>query len=142
MNLYSVVALTRPPSRSNYFNFHHVAKQEFIPVGCVPPTRYRTVGEDVSVQGGLCLRGCLCLSGSLSRGVSVQGVSVQAGLCLRGSLSRRVSVQGVSVQGISVRGVSIQGGLCLGVFPDRDSPVNRITDTCKNITLPQLRCGW
>ena len=21
-------------------------------------------------------------------------------------------------------------------------PVNRITDTCKNITLPQLRCGW
>ena len=24
---------------------------------------------------------------------------------------------------------------------DRDSPVNRITDMCKNITLPQLRCG-
>ena len=21
-------------------------------------------------------------------------------------------------------------------------PVNRITDTCKNITLPQPRCGW
>ena len=21
-------------------------------------------------------------------------------------------------------------------------PVNRITDRCKNITLPQLRCGW
>ena len=30
-------------------------------------------------------------------------------------------------------------------FPPRhgpgDPPVNRITDTCKNTTLPQLRCG-
>ena len=25
---------------------------------------------------------------------------------------------------------------------DTTHPVNRITDTCKNITLPQLRCGW
>ena len=28
-----------------------------------------------------------------------------------------------------------QGGVC------QTSPVDRITDTCKNITLPQLRCG-
>ena len=28
-----------------------------------------------------------------------------------------------------------------GAWWDRDPPLNRITDTCKNITLPQLRCG-
>ena len=26
-----------------------------------------------------------------------------------------------------------------GGLPDRDPPVNRITDKCKNITFPQLR---
>ena len=39
-----------------------------------------------------------------------------------------------------------QKGVCLGgVCPgwcDRHPPVNRMTDRCKNITLPQLRCGW
>ena len=63
--------------------------------------------------GGLCPRGS-CPGGSLSRGVRCSGVS-----CLGGSR------------------VSVQGGLT-----DRDRPpVNRMTDRCKNITLPQLRCG-
>ena len=39
--------------------------------------------------------------GSLSRVVSVQGVSVQGSLCPRGSLSKAVSVQGVSVQRVN-----------------------------------------
>ena len=56
------------------------------------------------------------------------------------------------------RGVSAQWGVCpgAGVFPgqgvcqggvypnmhwDRHPPVDRMTDRCKNITLPQLRCG-
>ena len=56
------------------------------------------------------------------QGVSVQrglcaGVSVWRGLCLEGSLSGEVSVQ---------------GDLCKG-----DPPMNRMTDRCKNIALPQ-----
>ena len=32
---------------------------------------------------------------------------------------------------------------CIPAYNGPDlPPVNRITDTCKNITLPQLRCGW
>ena len=39
--------------------------------------------------------------------------------------------------------VSVQGeSLSRRYLPDRDPPINRITDRCKNITLPQLRCGW
>ena len=56
--------------------------------------------------------GCLCLSPhvpsgggwrSLSRGTSVQGVSIQGGLCL-----------GVSILGDLCPGVSVLGALCLG----------------------------
>ena len=32
-------------------------------------------------------------------------------------------------------------GWCIPACNGTDPPVNRITDTCKNITLPQLRCG-
>ena len=61
-------------------------------------------------------------------------------LSKEGSLSRRVSIQeslcrGGLCPGVSTCRVSVQGGL-----PDRKSPVNGITDRCKNITLPQLRC--
>ena len=63
-------------------------------------------------QGVSILRG-LCPRGSLSRGFSVQGVSVQGGVSVQvGSLSRWVSVQGVSMP----KGVSVQGGLCPGGF--------------------------
>ena len=54
------------------------------------------------------------------------------GLCPRGSLSGGLCPRGVSLS----KGVSAQGGL-----PDRDPPVNRMTDMCSNITLPQLLCG-
>ena len=50
--------------------------------------------------------------GSPSRGVSVRGYLSRRGSLSRGSLSGEVSVQG-------------------------DSPVNRMTDASKNITLPQ-----
>ena len=41
-------------------------------------------------------------------------------------------------------GCVLSGGVCfpggvLGVYPS--IPVNRKTDACENITLPQLRCG-
>ena len=73
------------------------------------PTGHMTRG---SLFGGLCLGGGLC------PGV----VSVQRGLCPGGFLSKGLSVQGVSVQGglcprggLCPGGVSVQGeGLCLG----------------------------
>ena len=109
-------------------------------------------------KGGLCPVG-VCVQGRISvqwglcpgEGISVQGVCVQGGLCpggffVQGGLCPgEVSVQGRSLPrgglcpwGSLFGGVSVQGGL-----PDRDPPppVNRITDTCKNITLPQLCCG-
>ena len=86
----------------SYSEFYE--RQEYIPVGCVPPARDRTGGS--LSETGLCLGG-LC----------------PGGLCLRGSLWG----------GLCPRGVSVLGGL-----PDRDPPlVNRMTNRCKNITLPQ-----
>ena len=72
---------------------------------------------------------------------------------LRGEGSvQGVSARGVSARGVSARGVSAQGvsagkclpGECVSQHALRQtppSPVNRMTDRCKNITLPQLRCG-
>ena len=50
---------------------------------------------------------------------------------------------GVSVQGgVCPGGVCPQGGgVCLGRVSARHTPVNRMTYRCKDITLPQLRCG-
>ena len=39
--------------------------------------------------------------------------------------------------GVSVHGVSASAG----VYQGPNTPVNRITDRCKNITLPQLLSG-
>ena len=44
------------------------------------------------------------------------------------------SATGVCLRGVSAYAVSAQGSVC-------HTPVNRITDACENITLPQLRCG-
>ena len=57
--------------------------------------------------------GGFCPRRSLSRG-SLSGGSLSGGLCPGVSLSRVVSVQGVSVWGSLSRGVSVQGGLCPG----------------------------
>ena len=74
---------------------------------------YRTGGG-----GGFC-QGGLCPGGFLSTGVFGQWVSVRGKGCLsKGSLSRR---------GLCPRYVSVRETLT----------VNRMTDGCKNITLPQ-----
>ena len=44
----------------------------------------------------------------------------------------------VSAQGGLPRGVCLRGCLPRGVY--QTPPMNRMTDRCKNITLPQLRC--
>ena len=66
-------------------------------------------------------------------------------LLYRGSLSRVVSVWGVSVQGVSVQIVSVHGGLCPEESLSGGSLFGGLcqvdpcgqTDTCENITLPE-----
>ena len=81
--------------------------------------------------GGLCPsmhyrshdQGGLCLGGSLYKGVSVWGISVQGGLCPGGSLSRGGSVQGglcpggALSRGVSVQGVSLSRGVSVRETP-------------------------
>ena len=140
-----------------------------LPYGWRGGSLSRGVSGESLFSGSLCLVGGLCLGGLRLGGlcpgesvqwevsvwgVSVLGVSVQGGLCPVGGLcTKGVSVQGRSLSlgpcpgGVSVRVVSVQGwgwgSLSEGGLPDRDPlhPVNRITDACENITLPQLRCG-
>ena len=76
--------------------------------------------------------------GRLPKGVSAQGclleVSVQGekGVC-RGVL-------GGSAKKGGLPGGCLPGSVCPGgCLPD--SPLNRIRERCKNITLPQLHCG-
>ena len=72
------------------------------------------------VLGGVCAGGCL-----------LWGVSAPGGCLLPG---------GCTWSG----GVCSWGVVCVCLLPGGCQvlpPVNRITDTCKNITLPQLRCG-
>ena len=72
----------------------------------------------MSGPGGLSVWGGVCVC---SGGVCSRGGSAPEGGCL---------LPGVGV--VSALGA---GGVR---YPP---PVNRITDPCKNITLPQLRCG-
>ena len=121
-------------------------------------------GMSACQRGCLPARGCLprgclprvcvsvCHGGCLSARGSAQGVSAcQGGMSARGCLPARgvspcqgclparrrcLPAMGVSVcQGVS----AYQGGVFLlgGVRLPDPSPVDRMTDTCKNITLPQ-----
>ena len=86
-----------------------------------------------------CIQACtgqrvVCVPASTGQGVCVSqyalpgGMTAQGGVCLRGL----VSAQGV---------VSAQGGVCPGVHPvcgnTPHGPVDRMADTCNNITFPQ-----
>ena len=115
--------------------------------------------------GGRSLSGGLCPGGSLSRRVSVWGVSVRGsmsgGSLSRGSLSRGSLSGGLYpgeslwglCPGVSVRGVSVWVPLFRGVSltetprdgdpldRDRDPPPCGQTNTCENITFANLVCG-
>ena len=111
--------------------------QECIPVGCVPPARRPYLPGPAGGGGGTWSRrgapgpgGC-----TWSRGAYlVWGVYL-----VRGGVP---GPGGVYLVWWAVPG---PGGECTwsgGVYLVRYSPpVNRMTDACKNITLPQLRCG-
>ena len=76
----------------------------------------------VCAQGGCVPRGCLPGGGVCPEGVSAQGGKV---------MFSQASVILFEGEGeVSARGMSA-----------RHPAVNRITDACENITLPQLRCG-
>ena len=103
----------------------------------------------MSAQGGLYLgvsaQGCLpeggCPGGVCLGGVCPGGVCQDVGVSARGG----GVCQGVGVSargwGMSAWGVSDQGG-CVSQHTLRQTPpMDRMIDRCKNITLPQLRCG-
>ena len=98
-----------------------------------PPCQGVLTAKGVSLLGGLLARGPPCLGGSPCQGgLLVRGVSLVGGLLARG-----VSLLGgwgwFSLPG----GSPCQGGLLAGggfSLPETP-PVDRITDTSKNITL-------
>ena len=108
----------------------NISQQECIPVGCIlSATVAVTGGWGVCPEGGVCPGGCVfpgvCLTGGcLSREVLPNGVSAEWSVC-----------PGDVCPGVSTRGVSAWWGVC------QTPPMDRMTDMCKNITLPQLRCG-
>ena len=116
-------------------------RQDCIPVGCIPPACWPYLPA-CSVPGGLDL---IPLNFPLGCGPGSDPPQFppwvwdwRGGLLLGGSSSWGVGVYswGVSPPGGYARGVVSQHAL------RQTPPVDRITDACKNITLPQLRCGW
>ena len=113
-------------------------EQECIPVECVPPAAVAVCGGGgVSAWQGVSAQGS----------VSVQGVSAQMGVCLGGvGPEGCLPMEGVCPGRCLLRRGVCWGGVCpWGFCPsacwDTHPPVDRMTDRCKNITLPQLRCG-
>ena len=87
--------------------------------GCTFPWRVYLPREGVPAQWGVPAQG----------GVPAWGVYLPWGCaCPGGVPARRCTYQGVPS-----RGCTCPGGTCPGTCP----PLNRMTDRCKNITLPQ-----
>ena len=96
--------------------------------GCLPRRGVCLGGGSVCL-GGKCLPGGVCWGGCFPR-------AVFAGVSAWGVFAGRVLPKGCLL------GTGVCPGGCLprrGCLPH--TPVNRITDACENITLPQLRCG-
>ena len=72
---------------------------------------------------------------SLSRGVSVQGVSVQGGLCPGRSPSREGLCPVGICSGVSVQGVSVQGDLCPEGFSVQRGSLSRAGGLCSGGSL-------
>ena len=87
-------------------------------------------------EGSVTARGCICpgeylLGVYLPRGCTCPGGGVPA---QGGVLAQGVSLPG----GVPARGCTCQGVCLPGRYlPRYSSPVNRMTDRCKNITLPE-----
>ena len=91
------------------------------------------------LPGGCLFRGCLLRGVSGPGGCLVRGVSGLGGVCSQGGLVWGVCSQGdVCSGGMSAPREGVVSQHALRQTP---SPVDRITDACKNITLAQLPCG-
>ena len=105
--------------------------------GCIPTcTGLGVVYPSMHWVRGVCIPACSG-QGVPAQGVSAQEVSAHGGVCPLGCLPTGVSAQ--SVCGVCLGGVCAGGGVCPGVW--QTPSVDRMTDRCKNMTLPQLRCG-
>ena len=123
-------------------------QQECIPVGCVPPARRPYLPG----PGGTWSGGC-----TWSGGVPGPGGYLVWGVPGLGGVPGPGGVPGQGCTWSRGGGCTWSGGVYLvwGVYlvpggvpgprgctwSGTPPPVNRITHTCKNITLPQLRCG-
>ena len=96
-------------------------------------SRMHYVGCGTSAAVAVCPGGVVCLGGCLPRECVCPGGSAW------GCLPRGVCP--------GVRGLPREWGVCLGDVSQHalrqtpHTPVDRMTDRCKNITLPQLSCG-
>ena len=104
---------------------------------CIPACN----GQGVCVSQHALGRVCVCIPACTGQG------GVCLGVCLpRECLPRGVSALGGPAQGVLALGGVCSGGVCGGCLPRRGvchtphPPVDRMTDACENITLPQLRC--
>ena len=111
-----IVVSESPPSGTIIYTIKKTnkrrKKQDCIPVGCVPPAHWPYLPA-CCVPGGAWSRGVPGLGGAWSRGCLVRGVCLVRGGCVPGP-----------------------GGWYPSMHWGRP-PVNRITNRCKNITLPQ-----
>ena len=107
-------------------------KQDFIPVGCVPPACCPYLPACTALRGVPASgpRGDVYSQG----GVSAQGVSAQGGTCLwfRGGCLPLVLGGGHPL---------VPGGVCIPACNGADPPMDRMTDTCKNISFANFVCG-
>ena len=129
----------------------YIKIQECIPVGCILPALVVVSG------GGVCLER-MSAWGCQGQGVCVRGCLPRKGWCVQ--RGRGVCLEGVSASGCLIRGGCTplgrhthspwaDTGHSPGKHPSGHtpmpiacwdtSPINRITDRCKNITFPQLR---
>ena len=115
----------------------HIYKQECIPVGCVSPACCSYLpactAPGVYMPRGVYLPGgCTCPGGVPGQGVYLPGGYLARGCTCPGVYLPRGDVP---AWGCTCR----EGGLPAGGVPAQvlPPPVNRMTDRCKNITLPQ-----
>ena len=119
-------------------------------------SRMCTVSSSGRWSGGACIpactgQGCVYRSMHLAGGVSAwggvcPGGVYPGGVCPWGMSAQKVSAQGgCLLKGEAAWGVSTQGVSAWGCLPSACwdiPPMDRMTDACENITLPQLHCGW
>ena len=120
-----------PPACWPYPSMHcrgvYLPRVVYVPWGCTCPGGLPAQGGGVPAQGGYLPRG----GGVPAWGCTCQGVYLPRGWC--------TCLGGVSARGCTCPGVYLPGGgyLPRGYLPRYSPPVDRMTDRCKNITLPQ-----